>query len=283
MDTLVSGFLTIIKFIDKEVIGRLNNPFLSAVFGWVLKYRFEISLWCVGYIILHTFLLRRIKLERSKKKLICDILDRMSLELFDSDRHLHRITLFKEIRYPKAFIKNGVSFLYHLFLFPKKALLYILPPRVGRYLGIYARCGLQYRKSTTMLRVEENDPKKCNGVATYVRYREIALEAFDLPDISDITEDEFLKAKTSADIRKSRRRDVELYMQLGFISDFNLLKKVHRKARHFYGTVIQRKNHIWGVLLVDSIAPVNPLDDETVKKRFTSFATTISGIINMET
>jgi len=54
---------------------------------------------------------------------------------------------------------------------------------------------------------------------------------------------------------------------------------MHRKAKHFYGTIIPRKGgKLWGVLLVDSTSEDNPFTDAT-KDRFNSFAKTITEII----
>ena len=71
-------------------------------------------------------------------------------------------------------------------------------------------------------------------------------------------------------------------MTRGHLRDLNIFKKIHRKARHFYGTVISnKKGEVWGVLLVDSISSTTPFTD-SVREKVDSFARTISDIIDME-
>jgi hypothetical protein len=70
-------------------------------------------------------------------------------------------------------------------------------------------------------------------------------------------------------------------MKMGFIDDFAILKKIHRKARHFYGTIIKKNGKVWGVLLVDSVSTKNPFKSR-VRSEFICFAQTIEIFINME-
>jgi len=283
INTLCVAMLMIIPYVNEGLrIKHSDNLILRNFLKALIVYRLEIAVSCVIFILIYTWYLKCQGLTGEKRKIIKDILQRMNIELFGGDQHLHRITLFREINYLKAFIKNYKSFLYHLFAFFKKAGLYIAPPKIGRYLGVYERCGHQFRKSTTMLRVEYNDPGKCEGIASLIRYYNVAGEKADLPDITNISDNELLEAKKVDDLKRTTRKEVEEYMKEGKIKDFKLLKKIHRRARHFYGTIIQHKSGIWGVLLVDSISETNPLSNYNLKTRFNSFATTISSIINME-
>lgn len=283
INAIAIAVLSLIKEVSQDLISQYNsNIALRNILTFIYQQRFSIVFLCIAYTLFYSIVLKWLTPEKGKKELVHNILTRMNSELLGGDQHIHRITLFKEVSYPKALYKNYKAFLYHLVRVPNKAIWYIKPPKIGNYLGIYMRCGTQYKKSSTMFRVEENDPRKCNGVATYIRYCKMAVEAADLPDITDLQDEDFIKAENVDQMKRTRKKDVESYMQQGFVSEFNVLRKMHRRARHFYGTVIQRKNgSIWGVLLADSILKESPFDEIT-QKRFRSFAETISGIVNME-
>ena len=142
-------------------------------------------------------------------------------------------------------------------------------------------CGLHYKSSYTILRVEKNEVEKKNGIASLIRFTGMAAGIFDLPDISDITPEELLDAKELVDIKKGKRRRLKDYMKRGCIWDFKALKRLNRRGRHFYGTIIEKGEDIWGVLLMDSEAIKNPIVAKN-KERFDSFAKTVGGIINIE-
>lgn len=144
---------------------------------------------------------------------------------------------------------------------------------------VYCRCGLQFEKSSTMFRIELNEVTKCTGVAGYIRYKRVAVKIENLNDINNI---EFTKLKKVEDLAKEEDRElVKGYMQRGFIKNFVDLKKIHRRAMHFYGTIIERKGQPWAVLLVDSTSERSPFTGY-VKKRVDSFALTIGNIIDLE-
>jgi hypothetical protein len=201
-------------------------------------------------------------------------------ELLGGDLEQHRITLFRETNYIVAFLRHYCAFFTYLFSKEKwKCKLFLNFPKRGRYLIIDIRFGLQYQKSLTMFRVEHNEQKFCDGIASYIRYRRTSVSVPDLPDVSDV---DLRNVNTITDIRKGRRKDMARYMQEGFIRDLNTLKTINRRARHFYGTIITKRDSTpWGVLLIDSVSPDDPFNPE-VKKRFDSFAVTLSAIQNME-
>jgi len=275
--------LSIIKCIDVAIIAKYqNNFFLDLLLSSLYEFKFEITVFCALFILLYALVVVLIRPRKGKRKLTKDILTRINAEIFDKDLDAHRVTLFKEIRYPKAIVKYIIAFCYHLFCYRKKVKLYFRFPRMGHYLGVYERCGLQLNRSSTMLRVEENDANLCEGIAGYIRYKKMSIQIDNLSDLSPISEDEWLNAKKIGDVRKKYRKAVVSYMTQGYLRDLNIFKKLHRKARHFYGTVISnKKGEIWGVLLVDSISSNTPFND-TVREKVDSFARTISGIIDME-
>lgn len=177
-------------------------------------------------------------------------------------------------------IRNYWYLIVHLIFYKEKWKLYKKIPRFGRYLIVDTRCSQYYKRSSTMFRIEENRSDLCNGIAAYIRCRETSVSVPDLPNINDI---DLTNINNVQEIQPpNRQEDVRRYMQEGFINDFLTLRKMHRKALHFYGTIITRKDGSpWGVLLVDSICERTPFTKE-IQKRVNSFAISISDIINME-
>ncbi|MFC1676416.1 hypothetical protein ACFL3G_05065 [Planctomycetota bacterium] len=130
-----------------------------------------------------------------------------------------------------------------------------------------------------MFRVEMNKEEKCEGIVGYIRYSELRPCITNLPDIKDV---DLSTCRSVEDLSSTKKRIIKRYMKEGYISDFRLLKKIHRRAGHFHGTVIVDKDgRTWGVLLVDSTADEDPFSED-VRTRFVSFALTIGEIIQME-
>lgn len=279
---LILYYLAILGLAVLRYVPTLTNSkfrFLCNVATYVSSHIFYIAAVLAGYIFLYSIWFMFLKLRRKKKRFLRNLLQRINSECFHKDLENHRITLFKEISWGRAVLRNYYYLVYHLFLYGPKWKFYIACPRRGRYLMVYCRCGLQFEKSSTMFRIELNEVKKCTGVAGYIRYKRVAVKIENLIDINNI---EFTKLKKVEDLAKEEDRElVKEYMQRGFIKKFVDLKKIHRRARHFYGTIIERKGRSWGVLLVDSTSERSPFTG-TVKKRVDSFALTIGNIIDLE-
>jgi len=275
--------LTIVKFIDSDCINKYkDNLILSTLLCFFYKFKFEVAIFCSLFIMFYTTIFVFLRPLQGKRKLVKEILRRINIEIFNQNLDSHRVTLFREINYIPALVRNSFAFLYHLIFYWRKSGLYFRFLPLGHYLRVYERCGLQLLSSSTMLRVENDNEERCEGVAGLIRYKKMGIQIDDLPDILSIPEEEFLKARRLRDIRKKYRKAIANYMNKGRIRDLNLFKRIHRKARHFYGTIITKSNgETWGVLLVDSTSPSSPFDTHT-KEEINSFAKTISDIINME-
>ncbi len=256
-----------------------DTPLIRNLAGRVSDWSFYIACIFAGYVFCYSVWPRCIGPRREKKKFIQNILKRINGECFSSDLENHRVTLFKEIGWLHAILRNYYYLFYHLILYWSKCKFYLAWPRRGRYLMIYLRCGLHFEKSSTMFRVELNEKKNCDGVTGYIRYGRWSAKIENLPDINNI---ELTKLKKVEDLAEEEDRELVIrYMQRGFIKNFVDLQKIHRRAMHFYGTIIERKGQPWGVLLVDSTSERSPFTG-TVKKRVDSFALTIGNTIDLE-
>lgn len=261
-----------------EAFEVCQNITIRNIALFVKPYKIWFILTSVIIIFLYTIWPRWLRPQKEKNKLIKEMLTRINTELFGGNENDHRITLFKEISWFRALIRNYGYMIFHLFRYRKKFLLYLKPPKFGRYLIVNSRCGRRFKKSSTMFRVEMNKEEQCEGVVGRIRYLGLSVHINDLEDISNI---DIMNYRQKKDMGTSHKKKVKKYMKDGFIPDFNLLKKIHRRARHFYGTVIEKNEKTWGILLVDSSASNDPFH-KNVQERFNSFAITIGNIVQME-
>lgn len=269
----------VVKFYTPADLEKLPT-ILKGALTYLVVHKGITATICGGYIFVYSLFPKWILPHKEKGRLIKEMLKRINTELLGGDPQLHRVTLFKETCYVKALIKNYWMLIRHLFYSNRwRSKLYLKWPQWGRYLIIDARYGLQYEKSSTMFKIEHNELESCHGIAGCIRFKQMSMLLVNLPDIRDI---DFKDIKKIRSVNRNRRKDVLCYMKEGFIRDFEALRKMHRKARHFYGTIITKKDGSpWGVLLIDSISDNHPFTPE-VKARFNSFATSLCDIINLE-
>ncbi|MBW8002315.1 MAG: hypothetical protein FVQ80_09890 [Planctomycetes bacterium] len=267
--------LTLISQLDSFKASQ--NTGIQKIVGFADSYKIWIITAAAIYIFFYTLWPRWLKPHKQKKELIQELLTRINGELFSGNDNEHRITLFEEITWVRAFLRNYWYFIYHLGIRGKR-LLYLRWPKYGRYLIINSRCGRRFKKSSTMFRVEMDKEEQCEGIVGYIWHTGLSVHIPNLPDISDI---DFSTCRSERNLSQNQRTKVRKYMREGNIPEFRLLRKIHRRSRHFYGTVIDKNEKTWGVLLVDSTANADPFSEE-VRKRFNSFALTIGQIIQME-
>lgn len=271
--------LTLLPFLTIEKVNFVTPLLFKDFLILIVSNKLKTVIFCGLYIFIYTVFPKWVFPYNDKNKLIKDIMQRVNTELLGGSLQQHRVTLFKEVNYFNALIRNYIALVYHLFHINRwKAKLYFrILPR-GHYLVVSRRHGLHCERSSTMFRIDKNNVED-NGIASYIRCMESSLHKPDLPEINDI---DFKNIRSIREVAKNRRKEVARYMREGFIRDFNCLRLLHHKARHFYGTIITKKDGTpWGVLLVDSIGTFDPFTP-IVRKRFDSFATTVCSIINME-
>ena len=128
------------------------------------------------------------------------------------EKHKHRVTLFV---YDEGDAARGI----------------------GKHLRIFARAGV-HKDSDRIWPVDENDQKKCRGIAAQIWFTKTALSktaACDWPENGD--------ARLKADYAESLEITVAEAEHL------------HVKSRYFAGTPILVAGRRWGVLLLDSRNP----------------------------
>jgi hypothetical protein len=209
-------------------------------------------------------------INKQKTKLIKDL----CANLLAKKTHMHRLTLYKEVTFLRAFwhflcTVDVTSFWLHLPHVPRPG---------SRYLIIEMREGT-FQKSARIFKVEENSKEKCQGVVGRIRLEKaVGMVISDLPDISKIDLDRVDINGRSGDAKK-----VQEYMRKGHLheEDFNLLKTMNQRARHFMGSVIFKDNSPWGVLLVDSFdGEANPFTD-SVNDKFRIYSELLSNIVSL--
>ncbi|MBW7957431.1 MAG: hypothetical protein H3C68_06005 [Deltaproteobacteria bacterium] len=267
----------------QNLLGLLSNSIFNQLLTYILiTHAPETVLLCgaysASYSIIPSWLFTRKERNRLKKKFI----ERIHSELLDGNADTHRVTLFREVGYLRVFIRNYCNLFRHLFSNNRwRWNLYLLPPQYGKYLIVDVRCGRPYQNnSSTMFRVEPYEEKDCDGIAGYIRFSNSKACITDLPDISQI---EFKNYKNLEEVAyRPDKKKIREYMEYGYIKEFTALRKMHSRARHFLGTVINNKDGSpSGVLLIDSVANSNPFNSE-IEKRFNSFAISVYDIVNWE-
>lgn len=267
------------------LVNSLNSnwPISSQLIYYILVTNAPLTVIVCGvysaaYSIVPSWLFTRKAKNRLKKRFI----ERIHEELLDGQAATHRVTLFREIGYIPALLRNYCSLFRHLFSKNRwRSIFYLLPPQYGNYLIVDTRCGHPFQQiSSTMFRVETNEAKHCEGIVGYIRFTNLTACKPDLPDIADIDLEKF---KDLSDIKNRQdRKSIAEYMTAGHIREFNNLRKMHSRARHFLGAPINKKDGSpWGVLLIDSLAEQNPFSQD-LKTRFGSFVISVYDIINWE-
>lgn len=262
-----------------DALKSSNSASVRIIGEFLSTYKLVIASACLIYVFVYTVWPKILKPCKEKRVFLKDLLTRLNQHLFaDVAPDCHRITLFKEIGWVEAILRNYLYLIYHFFCYRPKWRFYLRFPKYGRYLKVYSRCGLDFKRSSTMFHVERNSKQNCQGVAEYIRFIEKSSLIQNLPNISDL---DLTNAKSVQGLRKADQRRVKQYMEEGKIRDFLLLKKIHRRARHFYGTIIKDNETVWGVLLVDSMGENSPFD-ENVRNVVDTFALVIGRAIQME-
>jgi hypothetical protein len=189
------------------------------------------------------------------------IMQTMVGELFGRDRNKIRVTVFEEASWRRVCFIFLCTSLRHPVRWYKSD--NRLPPRYGRYVLASQRVGSENPNPNTYFYYSAKTAKDCEGVAGHVRHQEAEIVIHDLPDINGID----LRSVTLSDTRSHAAQKVNKYMKKGFVSDVETLKRLHIKARHFYGNILYNgKSEPVGVLVIDSIQDISPFDDSAVTK-----------------
>lgn len=280
VNTICVFVISVLPFLCVEEL-ETRSVIVTTLVKILLYNKLLTVVFCSGWIAIFSLLPKWIFPSLEKKRLKKKLLKRITDDLLDKDKQNHRVTLFREVSYIEAWLRNYWALILHCLWWRKKNWkAYCKRPKYGRYLVVDMRYGNFYEKSFTMFRVVTDDEKNCTSVAGYIRFQQAKAFLKDLPDIVDIE----LASCDSIDkvSPKKLRKGIREYMEKGFIKDFDTLRKLHRKARHFYGTIIEGKDSkIWGVLLIDSTSKEHPFTDN-LQMRFNSFAITLQDVINME-
>ena len=190
------------------------------------------------------------------------IMEIMMRELFDNNRDEVRITIFKDTNTYRH------SLIYLKLCGARWKSGKVLPPRWGKFICIKERLrGADFTKSKTFFRFSDSR-KSSEGIAGQVRTSFAVVVRGGLPDISDID-------LTKIDIQQKRQGDVKRvrdYMALGYVTNFETLKRINVKSKHFYGNILQNSSgDPKGVLVIDSIQAQNPFDNSAILQQLSYY------------
>lgn len=173
------------------------------------------------------------------------IMETMLEELFENDKNNVRITIFKDAN---RFRKIKICF---------KCWWAGIKFKWKSYVIVWERLGTEHPNSKTFFYFNPETQRTSEGIAGKVRQAQEARLVEDLPDLENINLDKvILRDKSSGAVQK-----INEYMRRGYIDDFKTLKRLNRKSRHIYGTVLTNQlGEFKGVLVIDSFNENSPFD-----------------------
>lgn len=202
----------------------------------------------------HKEILELLQPQVPKKKIRQRIMSMMMEELFDKNKGGHvRITIFKDagrLRHWKF---------YWTLWWRWKRKVCELSPEKGKYVYVKERLGTEFADSNTFLFYDPNTRTKVSGIAGFVRQSREQITVPDLPDLTKID----LNNVNLNDSKDQRVVLIKDYMNRGMV-DFDTLKRINVKGRHFFGTMLTDKDgEPKGVLVVDSTGENSPFNSTT--------------------
>lgn len=188
------------------------------------------------------------------------VMETIVSDVFNGDKVNTRITIFRNcgwfgicfmlfqnmISHPVVWFRGGNKII----------------PKFGKYLRVASRIGTENEKSTIYFFYSSKTSKECEGIASFVWQTGSEVKEENLPDISGVDLDT-INLQDNSPITKR----VKKYMQKGRINDVETLKRLHVRARHFYGNVLYNANsEPVGVLVIDNNQAESPFSDERIDK-----------------
>lgn len=257
---VLAGGIASLQFLDEKFINGFEDDIPRHIFQHLHANKLVLTflgITLVTFISLFEglFAVPRKELREIRLLVMAEILD----DLFEGDKANVRITIFQDVSWLRVI---WIHF-YPLFRHPIKW--WSMPKSArpkfedGKYLCVTDRIG-SGRESKTFFYYDPKVLAKSQGVAGRARQIEGVVITQGLPDISSID----LHNLDMNITNDSNVKRVNNYMRRGHINDFETLKRLHRKARHFYGNILfNKKNVPKGVLVIDDMRAKKPFDDET--------------------
>lgn len=257
--------LAFLPFVDQSRIERhAEDGLRKHLYIFVYTYNLWIAVIC-GLIVAVIPAIKDIYYPRQQHKIMRrKIMETMMQDLFGNNMGSVRITVFRDANmfrhaliYAKLLLENLKSNVWKL-------------PRKGKYIYIKERLGTEFTESKTFFYYSPETRKKCQGVAGVVRQSLEEIVVKNLPDIETIDLSTVnIKSRKSSDSKK-----VLEYMDNGHVRDLETLKRIHVRAKHFYGNILQNSDGTpKGVLVIDSTLPECAFEDPSVMEKLSNYLT----------
>jgi hypothetical protein len=233
-----------LQFVDKDSGGE-QEGFIKTLCLFIYQHRLFISI-IIGLIFAvltgwKTLFYPRKRAKDIRQRIMQTMLD----ELLDGDKNNYRITIFKDA---------------NVF---RRSRLYRAHRKRGRYVYVWERLGTEHPNSNTCFYYSAETARDCQGIAGAVMQGLTDIMVTDLPDIENID----LNSVDFNNKRAAATKAVISYMERGYINDFETLKRLHRKARHIYGNILNDiEGNPKGVLVIDSFLEGSFLSPEVVTR-----------------
>jgi len=257
MQLLLTIIFAVLSILDNELLETIEN----SSFKYMLSYLLG---WKLYLIVLITILLTGISGSDRiffPKKYSCNIrqavMSTIIEEFFDNNARDIRVTIFKDATFWVNLWFNIKSKVFNWFTKEKSN-----NGKWGKFIVVKERFGLEYPKSRTYFNYSSQTREDCQGIAGIVRHNLVSLRVDNLPDIESVNLDGInVKGRTLVE------KNVREYMKRAYVKDLRTLKRLNKRARHFYGDVLFDSNgQPKGVFIVDSFQDITPLTADKIER-----------------
>ena len=263
--------LAALQFLDEKFVDSYKDSFWAPGINFVFHHKIEFSIILTIILVSVGTSQNTYFPKRFSRKIRQAIMNSIIKDLFNNNGKEIRVTLFRD-----AGIMRNIFFYAKDFLnsFGDK---YKSKNRFKMKKYIYAkeRVGTEYLNSRTYFAYSLQTEKECQGIAGRARHFLESIEVSNLPDIKNCNLNEIDMRKKKSQIVKS----ITEYMVRGYIKDFETLKRLNIRSRHFYGDVVyNREGKPDGVIVIDSVQDNSPFSED-IKRRIAVYKELIGSVV----
>jgi len=257
---LLNAVQAYISGLDSSQIALLDEGTYKSTLTFLNVWRYWVSGLLAVSIAIFPTLREFFGPAQVKKAMKQALMETIISDVFNGEKLKVRVTIFKDIGWTKIFL----IYLWHIICHPivwfyssNKQI-----PKYGKYVIAIKRIGTENEKAGMYFYYSPKSFRESEGIAGYVRQTLLETKREDLPDINNVNLD-VINIKS----RSVEAQNVRTYMKDGYIRDINTLKRLHIRARHFYGNILYNsKAEPVGVLVIDSNQDQSPFDDVCIDK-----------------
>lgn len=248
-----------LQYVDKDFVDKSEGVY-KVIYSSISNNRFPLSILLAFFASSLPIYKEYFGPKQIKSEMKTTVMETIITDVFDGDRHNVRVTIFKDVSWFRVVCRYFYEAFHHPIIWYRTEERKM--PKWGKYLKVSKRIGTENPNSNTYFYYSPKTHRECQGIAGLVRQKQVEIVKTNLPDINHIDLE-----KINLDNKQADTKLVKQYMEMGCINDFNTLRRLHIKARHFYGNILYNtKSEPVGVLVIDSNQNESPFDDATISK-----------------